>query len=88
MSEHHVGTCTLLIHGQLLDKDVFVEGWRGPLYGKTKGRLHSTLYANGRWGDFHSWIDLILFDPWQRVADHRVMRVIHLVAATKERLGV
>lgn len=89
MSEHQVGTCVVHMHGGHHNKDVFVKGWHGQLYGKIKGSyFEPTVYADGRWGELHSWDDLILFDPWQRVADYRVMRVIHLVEATKERLGV
>lgn len=87
--ENHVGVATVHMHGQQIEKDVFVEGWRGALYGKIKGSyFNATVYADGRWGDDYTWTDLILFDPWQRVADRRVMRVIHLVEATKQRLGV
>lgn len=87
--ENHVGQCIVHIYGSEIYKDVFCNGWMGQLYGKIKGSYGDNyLYVNGRWGIDHSWTELVLFDPWKRVADNRVMRVIHLVEATKQRLGV
>lgn len=88
--ERHCGQVKVMMYGHKVEKPVYCNGWHGSLFGKAKGTYsRSTLRTNGRFGDFHTWTDLVIFDGWVRVLAKQhtdLIYVRHLVETTKQRI--
>lgn len=92
MSEQHVGSVMAHMNGNRVEKRVYCHSWRGGIYAKQKGNYgeaNMSVNYSGQLGAAYSWTDLVLFEGWSKLEQNsRNIRVINIVEATKERLGV